>query len=48
MNNAIGREQIARMIIENRSQDGQIDEWGERELADDIEQLDSSYSGFQV
>lgn len=32
----ISKEQISRMIIECRSQDGQIDEWGERELADDI------------
>lgn len=29
-------EQVSRMIIECRSQDGQIDEWGERELRDDI------------
>jgi hypothetical protein len=30
------RTQVSRMIIECRSQDGQIDEYGERELRDDI------------
>jgi hypothetical protein len=30
------KEQVSRMIIECRSQDGQIDEWGERELRDDF------------
>lgn len=32
-------EQVSRMIIECRSQDVQIDEWGERELRDDIMEL---------
>lgn len=39
LNNDELREEVSRMIIECRSQDGQIDEWGERELRDDIVQL---------
>jgi hypothetical protein len=35
-------DQVSRMIIECRSQDGQIDEWGERELRDDFLELIST------